>query len=69
MRLRELYDAIQDLQFILQTEVDAGQDLFNRATDYRDIKALAATYELQEYLANRIAASVDAGLLDPNPED
>ena len=46
------YDFITDLQQEL-----AGQhhDAEIGCLDYRVVKALAATYELQEYLANRIA--------------
>lgn len=35
--------------------------------DYRVVKALAATYELQDYLANRIAKAVADGELEPDP--
>jgi hypothetical protein len=54
------YDLIMDLQ-----EELAESDL----TDYRVVKALAATYELQDYLADRIAKAVAAGELEPDPED
>lgn len=37
--------------------------------DYKVIHALSATLTLQDYLANRIAAAVEAGELDPDPED
>jgi len=53
MDLSGLYDGITDLQREL-----AGQhhDAEIGCLDYRVIKALAATYELQDYLADRIAA-------------
>lgn len=58
MGLQELYDAIVNLREVLRNELHTGTDLIARPTDdYRHIKALAATYELQEYLANRIAAA------------
>lgn len=69
MGLRELYDAVVNLQEMLRIELHIGTDLIARPTDdYRHIKALAATYELQEYLANRIAAETDAGLMEPDLE-
>lgn len=43
--------------------------VFDVTSDYRACKALAALYELQEYTANRIAELVNAGELEPNPED
>lgn len=67
MGLQELYDAVVNLQEILRTELHIGTDLIARPTDdYHHIKALAATYELQEYLAKRIAAETNAGLMEPN---
>lgn len=42
---------------------------FDVADEYRLCKALAALYELQEYTANRIAELVNAGELEPDPED
>ncbi len=69
MGLRELYDSIANLQEILRIELNIGVDLVNQPADSRHIKALAATYELQEYLAHRIAAEVDAGLMDPALKD
>ena len=62
MELRELYAAIAKLEESLRNEMPIG------FVDYRQIKALAATIELQEYLANRIAAEVAAGTLDPDLE-
>jgi hypothetical protein len=43
--------------------------VFDVTSDYRACKALAALYELQEYSANRIAELVNAGELEPDPED
>lgn len=43
--------------------------VFDVTSDYRACKALAALYELQEYTANRIAELVNAGELEPDPED
>jgi hypothetical protein len=58
MGMQELYDAVVNLQEMLRNELHNGTDLVARpADDYRHIKALAATYELQEYLANRIATT------------
>ena len=69
MGLHELYDAVVTLQEMLRIELHIGTDLIDRPTDdYRHIKALAATYELQEYLVNRIAAETDAGLMEPDLE-
>lgn len=58
------YRAGYDLIMALQAEL-AEREL----DDYRVVKALAATYELQEYLANRIARAVAAGELEPDPEE
>lgn len=65
MGLKNLYDRIIDLQLILKTELQVGEDLSNNTVDYRHIKALAATYELQEYIAGRIATEIRADLMDP----
>lgn len=43
--------------------------VFDVTSDYRACKAMAALYELQEYTANRIAELVNAGELEPDPED
>lgn len=43
--------------------------VFDVTSDYRACKAMAALYELQEYTANRIAELVNAGELEPEPED
>ncbi len=52
------YDFIMELQAELREAERWG---------YQDIKALAATYELQDYLANRIAKAVADGELEPDP--
>lgn len=65
--LRDTYDAIMKMQQDLQYEIQS-YTLLSEA-DYRKIKALAATYELQEYLANRIAQAVNDGELEPDLED
>ena len=63
---RACYDLITDLQHDL-----AGQhhDAEIGCLDYKVIKALAATYELQDYLSNRIAIAVAMGEIEPDPED
>ena len=63
---RACYELIMDLQRDL-----AGQhhDAEIGCLDYKVVKALAATYELQDYLANRIAQAVAVGELEPDPED
>lgn len=58
------YRAGYDLVMELQAELLEGD-----RSDYRVVKALAATYELQDYLANRIAAAVASGELEPDPEE
>jgi len=75
--LRAAYDTIMELQHKLQAELIpvAAKTLLEyphdhpEDADYRKVKALAATYELQEYLANAIAEDVAAGNLGPDPED
>lgn len=54
------YDFIMELQAEL---IRSG------LLDYRTVKALAATYELQDYLANSIAEAVAAGELEQDPEE
>ena len=66
MDLRAMYDAIIELQHDLRFEIQS-YTLLSEA-DYRKVKALAATYELQDYLANRIAEAVNAGELEPDLE-
>ena len=48
---------------VQESEVLKGDDI---AGDYRRCKALAACYELMDYLANRIAASEEG---DPLPSE
>ena len=52
--------------FIMTLQAELAQ---SELEDFRIVKALAATYELQEYLANRIARAVAAGELEPDPEE
>ncbi len=52
MKLHDLYDAIIEIQNDLAAQ---HHDAEIGCLDYKIIKALAATYELQDYLANRIA--------------
>lgn len=66
MDYRAAYDMIMELQAELIEDHD--DPLFQRP-DYQKVKALAATYELQDFLANRIAELVNAGVLEPDPED
>jgi hypothetical protein len=58
------YRAGYDFIMALQQELRTGD-----REDYRVTKALAATYELQDYLANRIAKAVADGELERDPED
>lgn len=58
------YDFIMALQGELVKNIHAEFGL-----DYKAVKALAATYELQDYLANRIAQAVNTGELDPDEEE
>lgn len=52
MKIHQLYDAIMELQDQLSAQ---HHDAEIGCLDYKVIKALAATYELQDYLAARIA--------------
>lgn len=63
---RNGYDFIVGLQEEL---VAQHHDAEIGCLDYKVVKALAATYELQDYLANRITQAVACGELDPDPED
>lgn len=63
------YRAGYDFIMTLQQELAAKQHDEFGALDYKAVKALAAAYELQDYLANRIAQAVASGELDPDPED
>ena len=60
MDLKELYAAILELQEQLAAQ---HHDAEIGCLDYKVVKALGATYELQDYLANQIAL---AGDLDPD---
>ena len=61
MDYRAFYDMImEEIEYL---------KAFDVADEYRLCKALAALYELQEYTANRIAELVNAGELEPDPED
>ena len=62
MNLRAMYDSIVNLQRDLRFEIQAAPTIAD--ADYKQIKALAAAMELQEYLANRIAADPASGELD-----
>ena len=64
--LRATYDAMLQLQEDLRFEIQAATTVSE--VDYRTIKALAAALELQEYLANRIAAAVEAGEIELDME-
>lgn len=63
---RSGYDFIMALQEELAAQ---HHDAEIGCLDYKVVKALAATYELQDYLANRIAKAVADGELDPDLED
>lgn len=64
------YRAGYDFIMALQKELTAKQhDAEVGCLDYKAVKALAATYELQDYLANRIAQAVAAGEFEPDPEE
>ena len=52
MNLNYLYESIVQLQYELSEQ---HHDAEIGCLDYKVVKALAATYELQDYLANRIA--------------
>ena len=64
------YRAGYDFIMHLQKELEAKHhDADFGWLDYKAVKALAATYELQDYLANRIAQAVADGELEPDPEE
>lgn len=63
------YRAGYDFIMELQEELAAKQRDEFGVLDYKAVKALAATYELQEYLANRIAQAVADGEIEPDPEE
>ena len=52
MDYKAIYDAILELQEHLTQEL---YDVEIGCVDYKTVKVLAATYELQDYLANQIA--------------
>ena len=62
---RAAYDLIMKLQEQLEQDHDDRE--LNRP-DYRKVQALAATYTLQEYLANVIAELKSSGELEPEKE-
>lgn len=60
--LQTMYDDIVQLQEELRFAVASECGTLDSA--YLEIKALAATYELQEFLANQIGAAIAAGELE-----
>lgn len=75
MDLRKSYDNIMELQEQLQTELleEASQELQHKqhlrsAPDYKKVHALSATFTLQDYFANAIAAAVNSGELEPDED-
>lgn len=67
---KDHYRAGYDIIMALQGELAAQHhDAEIGCLDYRVIKALAATHELQDYLANRIAQAVATGELEPDEEE
>lgn len=63
---RTAYDLIMNLQGELEAQ---HHDAEIGCLDYKAVKALAATYELQDYLVNRIAQAVTSGEIEPDEED
>ena len=64
------YRAGYDFIAALQEELVAQHhDAEIGCIDYKIVKALSATYELQDYLARRIAQATAAGELSPDPEE
>lgn len=63
------YRAGYDFIMALQQELAAKQHDEFGVLDYKAVKALSATYELQDYLANRIAQAVATGELNPDEEE
>lgn len=67
---KDHYGAGYDFIMALQGELEAQHhDAEIGCLDYKAVKALAATYELQDYLANRIAQAVATGEIDPDEEE
>ena len=62
---RYAYDLVLELQQQLEQDHD---DPELGHPDYRKIQALAATYTLQDYLSNTIAALETCGVLEPEEE-
>ena len=62
---RYIYDIILELQEQLEQDHDEPE---LGHPDYRKIQALAATYILQDYLANTIAELEACGILDLQEE-
>lgn len=76
MNLCKTYEAVLDLQADLRSRVGAmaAADItipchLGPLYDYKLIKALSATYELQEYLAGAIADAVTSGRIEPEMDD
>lgn len=61
MNYKAAYDIIMELQAELIKDHD---DPLLGCPDYLKVKALAATYELQEYLSNAIARAINEGELE-----
>jgi len=57
MNYKAMYDGIIELQSELRFEIQSYTLLSE--VDYRLVKALAASYELQDYLANKLAEEPD----------
>ena len=64
--LRAAYDVVMALQEHLQGQ---HHDAEIGCLDYRVIKALAATYELQDYISGQIALAVATGELDTEADE
>jgi hypothetical protein len=60
MDYRAFYDLVIEEKDYLQA--------FDVTQDYRQCKALAALFELQDYIANKIAEQVADGTLPPDLE-
>lgn len=60
--LRAAYDVVLAFQERLTNEL---HDAEVGCLDYKAVKALAATYELLDYLSGRIATAVATGEMEP----
>ena len=67
MNLQDMYDFTLNIQKTLEEEllIDAEEQLkvpirLRRSPDYKAKKALAATYDLQEYLASQLSVTANA---------